>query len=164
MRHKTQASISSKRRGLAVVLGRVRSSAGATLVESMFSVAITAIGMLSTLSLLTFDRIHNDLEQQRSRAHQIVCEELERVRLELFSRVTSGSQITLWDNGTPSDTSDDVSGVLEVEITDPDDGSVLSLAPVPAEIVQVEVTMSWFPAGRRSQKQLRETVATYIVP
>jgi len=164
MRIRKKNSTLAKPRGGAILTRLKQKCAGFTLIESIIAVSITATGMLSTLSLLTFDRIHNDMEQQRARAHQIICEELERVRLELFSRVTSGSAVTVWDNGTPSDTSDDVSGMLEVAITDPDTGTVLSAAPVPAEMVQMEVTLSWNPAGRRSGKTLRETVATFIVP
>lgn len=164
MRIRKKTSTLAKPRGRSILPGSRRQDAGFTLVESIIAMAITAIGMLSTLSLLTFDRVHNDMEQQRARAHQIICEELERVRLELYSRVTSGSAVTVWDNGTPSDMSDDVSGVLEVEITDLASGTVLSASPVPAVIVQVEVTLSWSPAGRRSGTTLRETVATFIAP
>ena len=134
-----------------------------TLIEAMVAVMITAIGMISALQLLTFSHVQNDLEQERSRAHQIVCEEMERLRHELYTRITGGTTVTIWDNGTPDDTTDDTVGTLEVIVRDTN-GGALTAAPVPAVRVQVEVTLTWNPRGSRHTNTFRESVMSYIAP
>lgn len=135
-----------------------------SLIEVLIAVFIVSIGMLATLSLLTWCRIHNDLEQERARAHQVVSQEMEQVRHELFTRVTAGQTITIWNNGTPDDTTDDTQGTLEVVMRDPDTGNTLLTPPDPARRVEVEVTLSWSPRGRLSGKTYRESVMTYLSP
>ena len=135
-----------------------------TLVECMIAVAIVAIGPLSILSILAWVRLHNDLEQERSRAHQIVSEAMENLRLELYTCLTAGDTVTVWDNGTPDITSDDTIGNLEVIIFDPETNALLEKAPDHAKRVGVEVTLSWNPRGRLSGKTYRETVMTYLSP
>lgn len=137
---------------------------GFTLVECMIAVLIVAIVMSASLSFLAFLRNHNAIEQERARAHQVVSEEMERVRLELFSRIKTNSTTDVWNNGTPNDTTDDTVGQLTVTMTDPATGAVLNAAPVPAQAVAVEVTLTWSPRGRLSNNILRETVMTYVVP
>lgn len=134
-----------------------------TLVEVMVAMAVVALGTTSTLSLLTATRLNNAIEQERARARQIVYEQMEGVRGDLFSLVTSGKDITVWDNGTPDDPDDDTRGVLAVMATDAG-GNLVIVAPVPARWVQIEVTLTWNPRGRLGRKTLRETVMTYIVP
>lgn len=146
----TKLSLSSARRGF-------------TLVEAAIAIVIVALGSLSTLGLLAFTRLHNEEEQERARAHQMVSEEMERVRLELFSRVTAGNVVTVWDNDTANDTTDDTTGTMVVTMRDTA-GNLLNAAPDPAERVQVEVTLSWAPRGRRTDTTLQESVMSYVVP
>lgn len=129
----------------------------------MIATAVVGLGTTATLSLLTAARLNNAIEQERARARQIVYEQMEGVRGDLFSLVTSGKDITVWDNGTPDDPSDDTRGVLAVMATDAG-GNPVIVAPVPARWVQIEVTLTWNPRGRLGGKTLRETVMTYIVP
>jgi prepilin-type N-terminal cleavage/methylation domain-containing protein len=136
---------------------------GFTLVEAAIAMVIVSLGALSTLGLLAFTRLHNEEEQERSRAHQMVSEEMERVRLELFSRVTTGNQVTVWDNDTADDTTDDTTGTMVVVMRDTAGNSIAS-SPDPAERVQVEVTLSWNPRGRRADRTLQESVMSYVVP
>lgn len=136
---------------------------GFTLIESVIAIVIVSLGAISTMSLLMNSRVHNHNEQERARAHQIVSEEMDRVRLELFSRITANETVTVWDNGTPDDTSDDVIGTLDVIIRDTD-GNALAAAPVPAQRMEVEVTLSWTPGGRPSGRVMRESVMTYVSP
>ena len=143
--------------------GNRRALAAFTIVEAMLAMGILALGMIGGLQMLTFVRVQNDLEQERARAHQIVSEELERVRHELYTRITGGETVTVWDNGTPDDTNDDTVGTLEVVVRDPS-GTLLTAAPVPSVRVQVEVTLIWHPRGLLSGKSFRETVMTYIAP
>jgi Tfp pilus assembly protein PilV len=140
-----------------------RGRRGFTLVEAALAIVIVTLGSLSTLGLLAFTRLHNEEEQERSRAHQMVCEEMERVRLELFSRVTAGDLVTVWDNDTANDTTDDTTGTMRVTMRDTA-GNLLNAAPDPAERVQVEVTLSWSPRGRRADENLQESVMSYVVP
>lgn len=137
---------------------------GFTLVEAMIAMSIAALGATSTLTMLTMERVGNSMEQERSRAHQMVSEELERVRLELYPRITAASQVTVWDNGTPNDTSDDTLGTKEVVFKNPETGATLAAAPVPAKRVQVEVTLTWHPRGRLHGKTMHESIVSYIAP
>jgi hypothetical protein len=130
----------------------------------MVAVVIVALVMTATLTLLIFSRIDNALEQERTRAHQVVTQEMERVAHELYTRVTGGRQVLVWDNGTPNDLTDDTMGTLEVIIRNPQTGAQLFAAPVPAIRIQVEATLTWQARGSMARKTMRETVMTYIAP
>ena len=131
----------------------------------MFATAIASLGILGTLSLLAYARIHNEVEQERARAHQIVCQKLDIERYQLFTWTQSNSEQTIWDNGTPDDPDDDTVGTLEMIVRNPQTGEVLSAAPNPSVLLEIEATLSWHPrGGRLSTKTLRETVMTYKAP
>jgi Tfp pilus assembly protein PilV len=134
-----------------------------TLVETMFAVFIVSITFTASMSLIGYIRMQSTLDQERARAHQIVVGEMERVRFELYTRVTGGDQITVWDNGTPDDNTDDTVGTLEV-IMRKLDGSQIITAPIPAEAVQIEVALTWNPRGRIAGRVLRQSMMTYIAP
>jgi type II secretory pathway pseudopilin PulG len=144
-------------------LRRKARSAGFTLVEAMIATAVVALGFTATVSLLTVTRVNNDLEQERARAHQIVLEEMERVRLELFTRISPGRETTVWDNGTPDDDTDDTVGTLTVLMRDIN-GVALTGPPVTWGRIEVEITLSWNPRGRLKTKTMRETLMTYVTP
>ena len=114
---------------------------GFSLIETMIAILIVTLGSISTISMLTATHIQNDMSQERARAHQMVSGEMERVRLELFPRANPGQQVTVWDNGTPDDESDDSVGTLEVVMRDIN-GTELTAPPIPARRVQVEVTLT----------------------
>jgi len=142
-----------------------RKKRGFTVVEAMAASAIASLAILSTLSLLGFIRMHNELEQERTRAHQIVCQALEVERYRLFTWTKSDSEQTIWDNGTPQDPSDDTVGTLEVVVSDPSTGQVLTQAPNPARLLMIEATLTWQSrASRVSDKIMRESVMTYKAP
>lgn len=140
-----------------------RRRAGFSLIESMIATAILSLGFLGTVSLITFARVQNDLEQERARAHQIVTEKLEEIQRDLYTFLTPGSEVTIWDNGTPDNSSDDTTGQLEVVARD-SDGNTVAVAPNPAIRLVVEVTLTWNPRGRLAGKTMRETAMTYIAP
>lgn len=136
---------------------------GFTIVEAMITVLIITAASIGGIEMVVFVRTQNTLEQERSRAQQIVSSEMERLRHELYTHITGGSTVTVWDNGTPADTTDDTIGTLEVIVHDPD-GNLLTEAPVPSVAVKVEVTLTWNPRGRRHGSTFKETVMTYIAP
>lgn len=135
-----------------------------TLVESLIAMGIVSLGVLGTLALITWALQHNADEQERARAHQMVSEEMETVRLQLFTRQTAGQSRTIWDNGTPDDETDDTEGIIKVLMFDPETGASLTEAPTPAKRIGVEVTLTWHPRGRLSGKTYNETVMSYLVP
>ena len=143
-----------------------------TLVECMVATAVCAIVFLGTLGLLGFARMSNELEQERARAHQIVCQEIEVKRLALYSAMgdpednwrVSNSEPIIWDNGTPDDPSDDIKGSLAVTIRNAETGQILESPPNPAILVSVEATVSWRSVGRFSNRTLRETAMTLKSP
>jgi type II secretory pathway pseudopilin PulG len=137
-----------------------------TLIECVFAMGICSVIALSTLSALSFAREKNELEQERTRAHQIVTQWLEVNRFNLFTWTSTQAPQVLWANSTAT-TSDDTNGTLEVVVTNPADGTILtsSTMPNPAVMVQIEATMTWHPRGSLgSGRTLRETVMTYKAP
>lgn len=136
-----------------------------TLIECIFASAIASVSILATFSVLGFARMNNELEQQRSRAHQIVCQKLEIERYQLFTWTQTDSVQTIWDNGTLDDISDDITGQLRLTVKDPKTGDVLTSAPDPATLLEIEVTLTWRPRGTRIGDKLQsETCMTYKAP
>jgi len=143
----------------------IKKMRGFTLIESLIASAIATLCILVILSLLGFLRMHNELEQERNRAFEIVCQALDLERHQLFSWTQSRTVQTIWDNGTPTDSSDDTLGNLEVIVKNPKTGEVLTSPPDPAILVEIEATLSWKHRGPRLEgKDMRETVMTYKVP
>ncbi len=134
-----------------------------SLIEALVTILIITAASIGGIEMAIFIRTQNTMEQERLRAHQIVCSEMERLRSNLYTHITGGSTVTVWDNGTPDDTSDDTIGILEVVVRDKT-GALLTAAPVPAVAVRVEVTLTWNPRGRRHGSTFRETVMTWIAP
>ncbi|MBN1902140.1 prepilin-type N-terminal cleavage/methylation domain-containing protein [Candidatus Sumerlaeota bacterium] len=144
---------------------RTKTRRGVTLIECVIAMAITAMIVVSAMTLLGFARMQNELEQERTRAHQIVCQTLDLERYKLFTWTQSMSQQTIWDNGTPGDPSDDTFGTLEVVVRNPQTGEVLTQAPNPATLVEIEATITWTHRGPRLEnKSMRETVISYKAP
>ncbi|NQU41646.1 prepilin-type N-terminal cleavage/methylation domain-containing protein [bacterium] len=140
-------------------------SRGFTLVECMFGIFIASVVFLSTILALGYARIQNEVEQERIRAHQIISQKLEIERYQLFTWTASESTQTIWDNETPDDTSDDTAGTLEIIVRDPVTGAILTMAPDPARLIEIEATLSWSPRVARMQNRvLRETVITCKAP
>ncbi|MBN1903090.1 type II secretion system protein [Candidatus Sumerlaeota bacterium] len=138
---------------------------GFTLIESLIAAVIATLSIISILFLLGFLRTHNELEQERNRAFQIVTQALDLEAYKLFSYTESRSVQTIWDKGTPTDASDDTIGYLEVIVRDPKTGAILTSPPAPAVLVEIEATMSWIHRGPRlGRREMRETAMTYKVP
>lgn len=142
---------------------KARRRRGFTLVEALISIVIITLMSITTLTLLMFTRMHNAHEQERARAHQIATERMDRILHELFPTVEAGEDITVWDNGTPDDTSDDTQGVVSVSLWDVD-GNPINFTPTPWERVEVEVTVTWNLRGRRAGVEARESIKTYMAP
>jgi type II secretory pathway pseudopilin PulG len=140
-----------------------RARRGFTLVEAAIGIVIVSLGSIATLSLLMFTRLHNAEQQERARAHQIVAEEMELRRANLFTNLTPGQETTVWDNGTPDDPTDDTIGTLIVRVRDVN-GNLISQTPVPWQRVELEVTVAWNARGRRAGVELRESLVTYMSP
>jgi prepilin-type N-terminal cleavage/methylation domain-containing protein len=140
-----------------------RARRGFTLVEAAIGIVIVSIGAIATLTLLMFTRLHNAEQQERARAHQIVSQEMEQRHADLYTNLTPGTTVTIWDNGTPDDTTDDTVGTLFIYVRDAD-GNLITQTPIPWERVEVEVTLAWNGRGRRAGIELRESLVTYMSP
>jgi type II secretory pathway pseudopilin PulG len=136
-----------------------------TLIECVLAVGVCSVVALATLSGLSFARTKNELEQERTRAHQIVTQWLEVNRFQLFTWTSTEAPQVLWSNNSGA-AQDDTNGTLEVVVTNPLDGSTVtsSTMPNPAVMVQIEATLTWHPRGMNSNRTLRETVMTYKAP
>jgi prepilin-type N-terminal cleavage/methylation domain-containing protein len=140
-------------------------SAGFTLIECLLALVLATLIFTATLSALGFARAHNQVEQERCRAHQIVCQALETERFNLFPKPQSGSIVTVWDNGTPTDPADDTTGELDITVRNPATGATLAKAPDPAILIEIEATLTWHPrAARWKPREMHETVITYKAP
>ncbi|MFW5870096.1 MAG: type IV pilus modification PilV family protein [Candidatus Sumerlaeota bacterium] len=138
---------------------------GFTLLEVMLAVAIAGITTLATLGILGFARLHNSQEQERARAHQVVTQAIEEENHRLFTYTTAGEEMTIWDNMTPGDTSDDTVGTLTLRVENAQTGEVLTQAPDPAVMVKIEATLTWVTRGSKLQdKLMRESAMAYKVP
>lgn len=136
---------------------------GFTLIETVIAIVIVSLGAVAMYSLLTFTRLHNEEQQERARAHQIASAYMEQFKSQLFSTALAVEDEQLWDNGTPEDPSDDTLCNVDVALRDAD-GNLLVSFPPNAERVQVEVTVSWHPRGRRGDQTLQESLMSFIVP
>lgn len=142
---------------------RRRQTSGFSLVEALIGIFVVVLGSTSTISLLTFIRLHNTEEQERARAHQMVSEEMDNLLGELFPQIEPSQSVVIWDNGTPDIATDDTPGTMTIEVRD-GDNNVLSSVPTPWEKVQVEVSVSWNARGRRADAVRHESVMTYVAP
>ena len=142
-----------------------RMQAAFTLIECMVAMAIASILFLATLSALSFARVTNEIEQQRCRAHQVVCQAMDQECAKLFTWTASNAMQTIWDNNTPDNPNDDTVGNLEVRVTDVATGTELTTTTVHDQLVQVEATLTWSPRlSRLSHKTFRESAMTYKAP
>lgn len=141
-----------------------KSKRGFSLIEIMLAMLIVAMGTMSTLSLISYAHMQNAIEMERARAHQIVSEEIELARFDLYPRIREDDPVVVWDNGTPNLATDDTEGIINVTVRDPYTGESLTAAPVPARVLLLEVTLEWNPRGRLGNKTFRETEMTYISP
>lgn len=105
-------------------------TAAFTIVEVLVASLIAFIAIAATLNLLFYARTNNELEQERTRAFQIISQKLDVETYKLFTWTRSDSEVTIWDNATPDDTTDDTRGLLEVIVRDPDSRQVLMRCPI----------------------------------
>lgn len=142
---------------------RARYRSGFSLIEAVIAVIIVTTGSISTIQLIATTHLQSELDEERARAHQIVSQELELIRSELFARLRPIEAVTMWDNGTPDDLEDDTVGTITVVMRDIN-GNELAGSPVTDERIEIEVTLEWSPRGRLSGMTLSETLMTYVTP
>lgn len=135
-----------------------------TIVEIMMASLIALVAITATLNLLFYARTNNELEQERTRAFQIISQKLDVETYKLFTWTQSDAQVTIWDNATPDDPNDDTRGLMEIIVRDPDTRQVLNAVPNPARMVEVEATIRWKHRGPRPNRLMSETVITTKVP
>jgi hypothetical protein len=133
-----------------------------TWIECIVTMGVCSIIALVTLSASNVVRAKNEVERERGRANQIITQWLEISPYHLFSWRSTPTSQALWPDDVAS-ANDGINGTLEVVVTNPQNGTVLTSAtmPNPAIMVQIEATMTWHPHGMGSKPALRETVMTY---
>lgn len=163
-----------------------RRARGIMLVELMFSIAVVAMGSVATITMLTFARMQNKREMERARAHQIVSQQLEFLKYDLATKMQvfppGQQQMVIWDNGTPTDLTDDTQGALSLTATtvyapiyqvdkndytkNPFNNAALSVPFFP--LLKIEATMTWTPRDARTDpatnqlQQVSETIVSYF--
>jgi len=136
---------------------------GFSLIEVMVAMSVVLLGSISTIGLITQSKVISYSERDRARAHQIVMKEMEKVRRQLFSQVAPATEVTLWDNKTPDDPTDDTVGTLEMHMRTLG-GVTLAKLPEAPQAVLVEVSLTWSPRGSMSGRKFTERLVTYIAP
>jgi Tfp pilus assembly protein PilV len=137
-----------------------RQPSGYSFLEVLLTIALVGVGVVLSLSLLAYIRARNHYERIRSRAYEIVIEEMETQKSHIFSRLQPLTRdVVLWDGDSPDDPSDDLHGELEVFLKDYQ-GNELVQPPTTPGLVQIEVTLTWETATGRQH----ETLMTYRTP
>lgn len=146
---------------------RKTTTRGFTLIECMIAVGIASMLTIGTLSLLYLVRAQNEIEQQRARAHQIVSQKLEGERYLYHKYRIPSNTVTIWDNGTPYDPTDDTVGQMEIVIWDVRTHTLITgtVDPGTNNLVSIEATLTWSPrSGPAHNRTLHESVMAYAAP
>ncbi|MBN1478576.1 type II secretion system protein [Candidatus Sumerlaeota bacterium] len=144
------------------------SRVGYSLVEIIFAMAIVAFVVVGTLSSLLFVRETLELDKQRLIALNHARRQVELIRRNVFTDISSQSVVI--DNfNTPDNPEDDLVGQMTTRVwTVNQDGSLGSeVTSFPLENrhrVLVEVAVSWSRLGRQSTRNAIEVLRTYVAP
>jgi len=135
-----------------------------TLIELIFTVVIVAISSLGTLSVLQYGITNRQAMTERNAAMRAASDILEDTKRRFYSDLAPGTfAVTLDSNGTPSITSDDVTGNASLSFWNLN-GTQLGVGanPLPSapEIIEARVTVTWnaLAYGGASRTQVLSTL------
>lgn len=147
---------------------RYRTRRGVSLVEVMITVAIVAVSGLSIVfSLMTGMHLEQSIREQNG-AIRVAADTLEGSKREFFANLSSRTinNVVIDDRGTAR-TGDDVVGTATLRYFTADGtevGIVGSPMPLELEMVRVEATVTWSPAGRGRARQQTIMLSTLLAP
>jgi type II secretory pathway pseudopilin PulG len=139
-----------------------------TLAEVLFAVAIVAFSVIGALGAILFIRESLEIDKQRVIALNHARRQVELIRRNLFTNISS--QTVVIDNfNTPNDPTDDLTGTLTTRAWDvlPDgqvDAEVTTFPLEERKRVLVEVAVTWNRLGRQSDRTTTEVIRTYVAP
>lgn len=140
---------------------------GFTLLEVLFTSLIALFGCLSIMGGLYFVNRAQKYARERTRAQTIAASKLEEARQVPFSELATEENLTVTvdDNRTPGDTSDDVAGKLSLILYRPSDGGQIP-STLGESYVQVEAQVTWYGAGstRESGTEKKVSLVSQFAP
>jgi hypothetical protein len=141
-----------------------------SLAEVLIALLLASIMVTGALQLLQFNQIYQMKEEMRASAVDALSHEMEILKHEFIYNLEPYSKgVTLYDNRTPNDRTDDTTGTLRVRFLDRS-GSVLGTA---ADIlstartegrVEVNMRVTWSGRGRFSGVFYHERMGGYVIP
>lgn len=135
-----------------------------TIIEVSLAVVLVVVMSLGIISMLLYSRSYAKLERERTGAITVATKKMEQVKRQFYKDLSPSTESVLVDdNQTPANTNDDVRGTMTVTFKSKS-GAVIPGAPPDNNVILVEIVVAWNPAGRLSNKVLRERIYTYLTP
>ncbi len=131
---------------------------GYSLLEVALSVALLALVWIAVINMITIGKASTMRAKHQSQAISIIQQEIEELHKTQYGTLenitaTVTSTVTIDDNGTPNDATDDLAGTQDVTVTtfDPDPG-----------YLRVIVAVTWNEIFRGQDQTLIERCGTYV--
>ena len=135
-----------------------------SLLEVVLAITLVTLMSLGIISMLLYSQSYAKLERERSGAIAAATKKMEQIKRKFFKDLAPSTETVLVDdNQTPTRPADDVQGTMDVTFK-AKDGTIINGPPPDNNIIQVQIVVSWHPAGRLSNKLLKERVYTYLTP
>lgn len=145
----------------------------AMLVEVLVTVVLVAMVGMGIIASLTYGASAQQKLVEDNGAARTATESLERLkRIPMHAITPSTAAVRVHDNATPDDTSDDVTGTVQVQLYRAQfdaDGNldlteVNSIAPNERVLIMARATVSWRSAGRGQGNPHTLTMETLLAP
>ncbi|HPB30865.1 MAG TPA: hypothetical protein PLB62_05380 [Candidatus Sumerlaeota bacterium] len=147
-----------------LLTAHIRKAGAFTLVEAVIATLLVTTMTIGIVSMMTYSRSYARLDRERAAATAHAARKMENLKRQMFTKIApSRETVVLDNNGTPGNPDDDLLGNLEVNLYS-SNGQPIVAPPNEADLLKVEITVSWNPSGRLSQKRMKETLCTYITP
>ena len=132
-------------------------AAGFTLIELMFTVAITAIAGLGTLFALQYGLSVQQSVAERNNAQRAAGDLIESTKRRFYADLTPGDvTLVIDDNGTPNNTDDNLNGTATLSFFTLDGTQVgISGSPMPtdSQALEARVVVTWNSVALRGDNQ-----------
>lgn len=129
-----------------------KTSRAMTLIEVMVTVVVVAFVGMGIMASVVYGTQAQRKVQEYNSAARIAAGELDELKRRSFYTLTKPATetVTIFDNGTPGDASDDVTGTVEVSLFDSKGTEVGTggvVVPTDRSMIRAEATVTWTPAG-----------------
>lgn len=141
-----------------------------TLVEALVTLIIAVVMVVGIIRLLTFNFVYQNQQELRAGAMDAMVGEMEMIRHEFIYRLEPyDKSVTVSDNRTPSDITDDSRGDLRVRLFDRagnelTDKASVEVATKDGDRLRVAMMVEWRGRGIFSRRLYREQLVGYLIP